>query len=336
MKDQIRKIAEGSHLTRDEAAGAMRTIMQGDATGAQIAAFLVALKLKGEQTEELAGFVSVMREMSVKVRLDDPDAVDLCGTGGDGTGTFNISTVASFVVAGAGATVAKHGNRSVSSACGSADLLQELGVNIDIAPERVGSCINTVGIGFLFAPLFHPAMRHAAKTRSELGIKTCFNLLGPLTNPAGVERQLTGAFSPRAAELLASVFSRLDPAAVMVVHSEDGLDEISLSAPTRSYTLARGKAAAADTISHASFGMERSAGRSVSGGDAAQNARIAMRILSGEKGPDRNIVLANAAAALTMAGKAATFTDGVALGAEAIDSGNARRKLERLREYTCR
>ncbi len=336
MKEHIRKVTEGAHLTHDEASCAMRTIMEGDATPAQIAAFLVALKLKGEQAEELAGFVAVMREKSVRVRLDDPDAVDLCGTGGDGTGTFNISTVASFVVAGARVTVAKHGNRSVSSACGSADLLQELGVNIDISPEKVEACINTVGIGFLFAPLFHPAMRHAAKPRSELGIKTCFNLLGPLTNPARVQRQLAGAFSARAAELLASVFAALQPAAVMVVHSEDGLDEISLSAPTRSYTLARGKAAATDTLSHASFGLEPLAAKSLSGGGAKENARIARGILSGEKGPGRDVVLANAAAALLMAGRARTLPEGVALGAESIDSGSALQKLNALREYTNR
>src|SRR5258706_5316568 len=206
MREFILKLNECHDLTREEASAAMRTIMDGQASDAQIAGFLMALRLKGEKPDELLGFVEVMRERSIRIALDDGDAIDMCGTGGDGTGTFNISTVASFVVAGAGVTVAKHGNRSISSACGSADVLRALGVNIDLAPERAGDCINSVGIGFLFAPLFHPAMKHAAKARAELGVKTLFNILGPMTNPAGVRRQLVGAFSEGAAQMMAGGF----------------------------------------------------------------------------------------------------------------------------------
>lgn len=202
MREYLAKVTEGVDLTSEEAASAMRMIMQGEATEAQIAAFLVGLKTKGEQPEELLGFTQVMREKSIKIILEDPDAIDMCGTGGDGLHTFNISTTASFVVAGAGVTVAKHGNRSISSACGSADLLQSLGVSLEMKPEMIEKCINTIGIGFMFAPMFHPAMKHAAKPRKELGIKTCFNLLGPLTNTAGVRRQLAGVYDKRLAALV--------------------------------------------------------------------------------------------------------------------------------------
>jgi anthranilate phosphoribosyltransferase len=316
-------------LARAEAASAMRTIMEGEATHAQIAAFLIALKLKGETAAELAGFVDVMREKAVPVRLDDPDAVDLCGTGGDSSGTFNISTVAAFVVAGAGVTVAKHGNRSVSSTCGSADLLQALGVNIDLAPAKVEECINRAGIGFLFAPLFHPAMRHAAVPRSELGVKTCFNMLGPLTNPARVRRQLVGAFSPAAARLIAEVFAGLDPLSVMVVHSEDGLDEISLAAPTLLHRVGPGNARTTGTIAPGEFALPASAAK-LAGGGPHENARIARAILGGEKGPERDVVVANAAAALHVAGRSATLADGAALAAESIDSGKASGSLALL------
>ena len=210
MKEFLAKISRREALSEEESGVAMATIMDGQATDAQIAGLLMALKVKGEQEQELLGFVEVMRERCLGVRIDDPDAIDMCGTGGDGSGTFNISTVASFVVAGAGVTVAKHGNRSMSSACGSADVLKALGVNIEFPAERAGACINKVGIGFLFAPLFHPAMKYAARARSELGVKTLFNLLGPMTNPAGVRRQLVGAFSPQAAQKMAGVFSHLD------------------------------------------------------------------------------------------------------------------------------
>jgi anthranilate phosphoribosyltransferase len=255
VKQFIQKISERQHLTREEAADAMRYIKEGQATEAQISAFLMALKMKGEQPDEILGFVRVMREKSVKVKLDDAGAIDMCGTGGDNLGTFNISTVASFVVAGAGVTVAKHGNRSISSSCGSADVLKALGVSLDLTPGRTEQCINTIGIGFLFAPLFHPAMKHAAKPRSELGVKTCFNMLGPMTNPAGVKRQLVGAFSERAAQTIAAVYSQLDAVKVLVVHSHDGLDEVSLEATTTVYDVNNEVANGKYNIEPGSFGL---------------------------------------------------------------------------------
>lgn len=336
MKQHLQKLAERLDLSRAEAASAMRAIMEGNASTAQIGAFLIALKIKGEHVEELAGFVEVMREFSLKVRLEDPGAVDLCGTGGDARGTFNISTVASFVVAGTGVTVAKHGNRSISSACGSADVLRELGVNIELSPGLVEACINEVGIGFLFAPLFHPAMRHAAAARAELGTKTCFNMLGPLTNPAGVRRQLVGVYSLPAAALVASVFAIFEPESVMVVHSSDGLDEISLDAPTTAYHVTGAAAGAARTIPPESFGLPRSSARRLGGGDAAENARIALAILGGALGPERDVVLANAAAAIQIAGRAASLAEAVSIASESVDSGRARAKLDALREHTSR
>ncbi|HEX9006002.1 MAG TPA: anthranilate phosphoribosyltransferase, partial [Bacteroidota bacterium] len=235
IKAHMEKVLSGEHLSTDEAAAALETIMTGEATDVQIAGLLVALRANGESVDELVGFARTMRLHAVRVRLEDPDAIDMCGTGGDGRGTFNISTVASFVAAGAGVTVAKHGNRSVSSRSGSADVLAALGVNISLPPERVEACINEVGIGFLFAPLFHPAMKHAGKARAELATRTIFNMLGPLTNPAGVRRQLIGAYSARVAGQLACALQRLGALKACVVHSEDGMDEISAAAGTRMF-----------------------------------------------------------------------------------------------------
>jgi anthranilate phosphoribosyltransferase len=336
MRELIRKVTEGGHLTRQEAASAMRTIMEGAATDVQIAGLLVALRTKGEQTEEVLGFVEVMREKCVRVALDDADAIDMCGTGGDGTGTFNISTVASFVVAGAGVTVAKHGNKSISSACGSADVLRALGVNIDLPPGRAGDCINRVGIGFLFAPLFHPAMKHAAKARAELGVKTLFNILGPMTNPAGVRRQLVGAFSEGAARMMAGAFSRLDPLRILVVHSDDGLDEVSLEARTMLFDIGSRSPAEQSHLEPGHFGLPAVKRDSILGGSSEANAAIALRILGGEKLPHRDIVLANSALGLMAAGKAANVSDAVRLAGESIDSGKALGKLEALREYASR
>jgi anthranilate phosphoribosyltransferase len=336
MKELILKVSERQHLTREEAALAMRTIMDGGATDVQIAALLIGLRTKGEQVEELLGFVEVMREKSLKVSLDDADAVDMCGTGGDGTGTFNISTVASFVVAGTGVTVAKHGNRSISSTCGSADLLKALGVNIDLSPDLAGECINTVGIGFLFAPLFHPAMKHAAKARSELGVKTLFNLLGPMTNPAGVRRQLVGAFSRDAARKMAEVFSKLDPLRVLVIHSGDGLDEASLEASTTVYEIKSTLGQGTMHLEPGLFGLGTVKRDSILGGSPNANAQIALRILNGEKIPQRDIVLANAALGLLAAEKARTLLEGVRLAADSIDSGMALQKLDGLRTFSSR
>lgn len=336
MKELIRKVTERQHLTRQEAASAMRTIMEGGATDAQIAGLLTALRTKGEQTEELLGFVEVMREKCLRVAIDDPDAIDMCGTGGDEAGTFNISTVASFVVAGAGATVAKHGNRSMSSACGSADVLGALGVNINLPPDRAAACINTVGVGFLFAPLFHPAMKHASRARTELGTKTLFNMLGPMTNPAGVRRQLVGAFSREAAQKMAGVFSELDPIRVLVIHSRDGLDEVSLEAATTVFEIRSRLFSGTMHLRPSVFGLPLVKRDSILGGSIEVNAEIALRILRGEKIPHRDIVLANSALGLLAAEKVSTLQEGIHMAADSIDSGKALRKLDSLKEFTTR
>ena len=334
MKEFIEKLSRRQDLSTDEASSAMRTIMEGGATDAQIAGFLIALKFKGEHPDELLGFVRVMEEKSLKVRVEDPDAIDMCGTGGDGSGTFNISTVASFVVAGTGVTVAKHGNRSISSSCGSADVLRSLGVRIDILPEKVETAINTVGIGFLFAPLFHPAMKHAAKSRMELGVKTAFNLLGPMTNPAGVRRQLVGAFDHDAADKVAAVFTARGMKKCFVVSSEDGLDEISLDAPTLIREVNGNTEVVQSEFHPAPNGFRRIPKSSVQGGDAETNARIAMAILRGEIMPHRDYVVVNAAYGLLVAGAAPSLPEAVGLANESIDSGRALAKLEHLIEWT--
>lgn len=333
MKTILQKVCNREHLTREEARDAMRKIMEGAATEAQIGALLVALKFKGEQPDEIIGFVEVMREKAVTIRIDDLDAVDMCGTGGDGSGTFNISTAASFVVAGAGVTVAKHGNRSISSACGSADVLKALGVNIDIPPASVEECINRRGIGFLFAPMFHPAMRYAARPRAELGVKTCFNLLGPMTNPAGVRRQLVGAFSPAAASTIAGVFHFMGVDKVCVIHSNDGMDEISLEAPTMVHEV-MGENKSTYTVGSDSFSLPEVRRTEIRGSTAEMNADIIMRILNGELNPHRDIVLANAAMGLFVANRVRTFAEGTVMAAESIDSGAALAKLRAMREFT--
>jgi anthranilate phosphoribosyltransferase len=332
MKKHLQKLCSQADLSPDEARDAMRTIMDGRATDAQIGAFLVALKTKGETPAELLAFVEVMRERCVKVKLDDPAAIDLCGTGGDGSGTFNISTAASFVVAGAGVTVAKHGNRSVSSSCGSADVLVAMGVNVELAPEKVEACVNGIGIGFLFAPLFHPSLRHAARARGELGMKTCFNLLGPLTNPAGVRRQLVGAYDRTAAQLMANVFAWLGSECVYVVHSEDGLDEVSLSGPTEILEVRGPDACLAYTIDRAALGLPHVLPDEIRGNTSQENAAIILAILQGEKGPRRDVTVANAAYGILSSGKAASPTDAVAMAQESIDSGRAMDKLNLLRQ----
>jgi len=336
MKEIIQKLAERIDLTHEEATTAMKTIMEGRSTDAQTAAFLIALKLKGERTHEVQAFAEVMREKALHVSIDDPDAIDMCGTGGDGLGTFNISTTASFVVAGAGVTVAKHGNRSISSMCGSADVLRALGINIELPVEKVGNCINEIGIGFLFAPLFHPAMKHAAKARSELGVKTCFNMLGPMTNPAGVRRQLVGSFSHEAAEIMAAVFSRSNAAKVFVIHARDGLDEISLETPTRVFDVGDRAGAREYDVDAEQFGLPPARASDLRGGSAETNASIVLNILYREKGPRRNVVVANAAFGLMAAGKVRTPREGVGLASESIDSGKALEKMHQLREFTNR
>lgn len=334
MKKYIQKILEGEHLTATEAADAMNTIMEGEATDAQIGAFLAAEKMKGEHVDELTAFAQVMRSKSLKVNLNGSGAIDLCGTGGDGSGTFNISTAASFVVAGAGVPVAKHGNRSISSKCGSADVLQYLGVNITAPPERVERCILEAGIGFLFAPTFHPAMKYAAKPRSELGVKTFFNMMGPLTNPAGVEHQLVGAFSIEAAEKIAQVFANLGAKRVLVVHSEDGMDEISLSGKTEVFEVIGGQSIKRYHIIPGEYGLPPVPVWELRGDSVEVNAALCRSVLEGNAGPHRNVVLLNAAFGIYAAGHATTPHDGIEMAKESIDSGNAREKLRRLIELS--
>ena len=337
MKRFLEKLLHAEHLTVAEAAAALESIMTGQATDAQIAGLLIALRGNGESVDEILGFAQTMRSHAVHISVDDPDAIDLCGTGGDGKGTFNISTVASFVVAGAGVTVAKHGNRSVSSRSGSADLLGALGVNIQIPPERVEICINRIGIGFLFAPMFHPAMKYAAKSRVDLAVRTIFNLLGPLTNPAGVRRQIIGTFLPDVASKLAIVLQRLHVQKACVVNSLDGMDEISIAVPTRVWMVEADQADVKEIqIEPETLGLERGAHESMAGGSADENAEIARRILEGEKVPGRDVVLANAGAALYVAGKCPTMADGVAMAAEAIAAGRAKAALTQLVDETGR
>ncbi|HLB01268.1 MAG TPA: anthranilate phosphoribosyltransferase [Bacteroidota bacterium] len=331
------KLVSGSDLDRPEASQAMGLIMDGEATDAQIGAFLAALRLKGETSSELLGFVDVMRERAVPVRLCDPDAVDLCGTGGDGLGTINVSTIASFVVAGAGVTVAKHGNRSVSSRSGSADVLRELGVNIDLPPARTEACINEIGIGFLFAPVYHPAMKSAAGPRSQLGIKTCFNLLGPLCNPAGVRRQVVGTFDARSSEVITRIFIEMNPAAALVVNSDDGLDEVSPGAETRVSEIRAGRPPRSYVLTPESFGLKiRHPLASVLGGTPTENAAIALSVLQGRRGPLRDFILINSALGLRVSGHEPGAPEAFALCSESLDSGRAYGKLRSLVEYTNR
>ncbi len=336
MKQYIEKCLAGEHLTVDEASAAVERIMAGEATDAQIAGLLVALRCKGETVDEILGFARVMRSKAVPVNLDDEDAIDIVGTGGDAAGTFNISTAAAFVVAGAGVTVAKHGNRAVSSKSGSADVLTALGVNIEISPERVEACINTAGIGFMFAPVFHPATKAVSRPRLELGVRTIFNMLGPLTNPAQVRRGLIGAFSHSAAERMAGVFDKLAMRKVYVVHSKDGLDEISPDAGTFVFVVKRNESVIKRLVNPEDFGLGVHDKETVAGGDMQTNARIMLRVLQGEKSPYRDVVVMNSAAALLVADRAVGSQEAVKIAEESIDSGRAAAKLKQLVEFTNR
>ena len=329
----IGKLVEQQDLTEEEAAQVMRQIMEGEATSAQIAAFLIALRSKGETIEEITGCALVMREKATTIRAPYPNVIDTCGTGGDGSQTFNISTTAAFVVAGAGVPVAKHGNRAMSSRCGSADLLQALGVAIELSPERAETCLAEVGITFLFAPLFHSAMKHAIGPRREIGVRTIFNILGPLTNPAGAKRQLLGVSQQRFAEPMARVLGNLGSTRAFVVHGADGLDEITLSGDTHITVLEEGRIASY-TITPEQFGLRRAPLSAVAGGDAPQNADITMAVLEGKPGPHRDVILLNAAAALTVAGSVTDLEAGLRLAAHAIDSGAALEKLRRLQSFS--
>ncbi|HWF38303.1 MAG TPA: anthranilate phosphoribosyltransferase [Candidatus Acidoferrales bacterium] len=339
IHEALEKIVSEKDLSRVEAEAAMEEILSGRATNAQIAALLTALRMKGETVDELVGFATAMRRHATPIFAEAPPVaiealVDTCGTGGDGLGTFNVSTVAAFVIAGAGVHVAKHGNRSISSRCGSADVLEHLGVRIDLPPERVAQAIQEVGIGFLFAPAVHAATRHAMSARRELRMRTVFNLLGPLTNPAGASAQVVGVFDANFTELMARALGELGVKRAFVVHGADGLDEISISGVTYVAELRDGSVQTY-TVAPEDFGLRRAALESIRGGDAAQNAKIVHKVLGRslvyrEHGPHREIVLANAAAALVAAGRAADFPEGVRLATKSIDSGAAREKLEAL------
>jgi anthranilate synthase/phosphoribosyltransferase len=329
IKEGIGKVMLGEDLSGEEAEAVMGQIMAGEATPAQIGAFLTALRLKGETVEEITGCARAMRRSAIPVRPQRGDLVDTCGTGGDRTGTFNISTTAAFVVAGAGLAVAKHGNRSVSSHCGSADVLEALGVNLELTPEQVAHCIDEVGIGFLFAPRLHPAMKHAIGPRREMGVRTIFNILGPLTNPAGATRQIMGVYDANLTSPLAQVLGRLGAQAAFVVHGANGLDELSTTGINRVSHLREGwvKDFALDP---AELGLPEARLEDLRGGTAEENAQITQAILAGERGPRRDVVLFNAAAALVAGGAAGDFEEGLQRAAEAIDSGSAREKLESL------
>lgn len=333
IKDAIAKLADRSPITEQEAESVMLEIMDGAATPAQIAAYLMGLRLKGETVEEIAGSVRAMRAKAIRISVGDPQVVDTCGTGGDGAHTFNISTTTALVVAGAGLTVAKHGNRSVSSKSGSADVLSALGVKIDVSTERVAACIDEVGIGFLFAPLYHGAMKHCAGPRQEMGIRTMLNLLGPLTNPAGAAFQVIGVYEGRLTSLLGNVLMHLGSQHCFVVHGMDGLDEITLTAKTR-ISEATGGILSNYLLDPAEFGLALVPAKQLAGGTPQENAAITRDILQGRKGPKRDIVCLNAAPALVAARKATSLQDGFLLAGQAIDSGAAAEKLARLIAFT--
>lgn len=330
IQDAIAKLIEGRDLTRDRTIGSMNQIMSGEATDAQIGAFLVALRVKGETADEIAGAAEVMREKATRVVTRHATVVDTCGTGGDGAGTFNISTAAAFVAAGAGLCVAKHGNRAASSLCGSADVLKELGVNIEASPETTGRCLDEVGIGFLFAPALHGAMKYAIGPRREVGVRTIFNALGPLTNPAGATRHLIGVYSRSLTGRLAEVLRTLKSERAFVVHGLDGLDEITTTGPTRVSELNDG-AVTTYEIRPEDLGIQRSTPGDLAGGNAETNASILRRVLNGEPGPRRDIVVLNAAAAIVAGGAADDLQAGIELAGETVDSGRAMDKLEELK-----
>jgi anthranilate synthase/phosphoribosyltransferase len=333
----IGRVATGASLTEDEAHAVMSEVMDGEATPSQISALITGMRMKGETVDEIVGFARAMREHATPVRPTVTGHIDTCGTGGDGLHTFNISTTTAFVVAGAGVPVAKHGNRAVSSAAGSADVLEALGIDISLSPADVARCIDEAGVGFLFAQALHASMRHAGPTRREIGIRTVFNLLGPLTNPAGAKRQLLGIYDARLAPVMAEVAGRLGAERVLVVNGHPGMDEVSASGPT---TIAEFDSAAGGVrtyeVTPESVGLARGTLADIAGGDAAENAAIVHGILAGETGPRRDVVLMNAAAALLAAGKAVDLAEGVALARESIESGRAIAALDALGDLSRR
>jgi anthranilate phosphoribosyltransferase len=325
----IEKLQRRQDLTREEAAAAMEAIMEGRAQPAQIAGLLVGLSMKGERPDEIVGLAQTMRSRATRLARDHGPVFDTCGTGGDRAETFNVSTVAALVLAACGVRVAKHGNRSVSSKCGSADLFEALGVHITADPETVERCLDQVGIAFLFAPTFHPSMRHAGPTRKDLGVRTAFNLLGPLTNPAGASRQLVGVPRPELTELVARSLALLGSERAWVVHGADGLDEISTTGYTK-VSECRDGAVNTFYVHPADFGLAKAAPAQLRGGDAAENAAIARAVLAGTPGAPRDIVLLNAAASLLIAGRVPSIKDGVKEAAAALDNGAAAGVLDSL------
>ena len=332
IREAIDVVVSGRSLSMDEASAVMRQMMLGEASPAQLGAFLTALRLKGEATEEIAGMATVMREFSLKVNVEGM-LVDSVGTGGDGQNTFNISTAAAFVAAGAGVKVAKHGNRAASGKCGAADVLEALGVRIDLPPEGVERCINEGGIGFMFAPAFHPSMRHAAPVRREIGVRTVFNILGPLTNPASAQCQLIGVAFPELGQRMAEVMRLLGSERTLVVHGAGGLDEIALDGDTLVWELRDGKVESW-TFSPDDTGLGRWSVDDLRGGDREANADTMGRLLRGEEGPIRDAVLLNTAGVLLAAGDADSIPGGIQQAAQAIDSGAARQRLDALVELS--
>ncbi len=333
IKEAIAKVIARTNLTEAEAEAVMREIMQGEATDAQISSYITALRMKGETVEEITGSARVMREKAVPIKLDAKFQVDTCGTGGDMAHTFNISTTAAFVVAAAGVTVAKHGNRAASSKSGSADVLQALGVNIEIPAHLVEECMKEVGIGFMFAPMMHLASKYALGPRREIGIRTIFNVLGPLTNPAKVTSQIVGVYAADLTGLLAQVLGNLGGKHAFVVHGMDGLDEITITDKTKISEYKDGKVK--DYFIHPSdLGFSIGKPEDLKGGDGKDNAALTLEILKGKKGPRRDIVLMNAAAALAASDRATNLKQGVTLATDSIDSGAALKKLEQLKAFT--
>jgi anthranilate phosphoribosyltransferase len=321
MAAAVELAAGGAALPEPLAEAAMEELMDGAAPPTQVAALLAMLRVRGETAEELAAFARVMRARAIRVEAPE-DAIDMCGTGADGAGTFNVSTVAAFVAAGAGVPVAKHGNRAVTSRCGSADLVEALGIPLDPGPEAVSASIRETGFGFIFAPAYHPAMKHAMPVRRELPMRTVFNLLGPLSSPAGVRRQLLGVADAGLLELIAGALARLDVARALVVHGADGLDELSLAGPSRAL-LVEGGSIRETTVDGSAFGLARASAGALGGGDAQLNSAIALSVLGGEPGPARDVVLLNAGAGIFVAGRVKDIGEGVAAAANSIDSGRA-------------
>lgn len=337
IQEVLRTVVEGQELSQDQARAAMDHIMQGEATEAQIGALAIGLRMKGETTNEIAGFARAMRDHAVHVDIDADNTplLDTCGTGGDHSNTFNISTTATFVIAAAGVRIAKHGNRAASSRCGSADVLEALGVRIELTPAEVEACVENVGVGFMYAPAYHPAMRFVGPARKQMGVRTIFNMLGPLTNPAGAKHQLIGVGIPHIARQLAEVLQVLGSQHAVLVHGEEGLDEVGVVGTTRvtDFTAADGEIRTYE-VNPELFGLEKATLADIVGGDAEENKRITLAVLDGESGPRRTVTLLNAGAGLYAADAAASFADGVTLAAEMIDSGKALAKLDELIAFT--